>query len=523
MNTRKILCAILSGVMLTASFPPGKLDWMAWFALLPLLKSLENEAPSRAFRLGLISGLAHYATLVYWVVVVLKRYGGLSIFICISALVLLCFYLSLYPAIFSYLICYYGVKTRLMIFLVPSLWVSLEYVRAKALTGFPWCLLGYSQFRHITLIQIVDLIGVYGISFLIVLSNILAYFVFFKHNLKGRKFLKWEVLVLLLIVFFTWVYGHQRLAGVKAKSEDRKSLRTAIIQGNIDQSVKWNPQYQTRTLDIYHRLTRSTDDFNPQLVIWPETAVPFFVQNNIEFSLKLFDIAKESGSDLIFGSPAYKRKDNRIRYYNRAYHLSPDTGLSGFYDKVHLVPFGEYVPLKTFFPFIHRLVPAAGDFASGEKIAPLKLPYASAGILICFEAIFPELARLQVREGTDILINLTNDAWFGMTSAPYQHLSMAIFRAVENGRPVIRAANTGFSAFISPQGKVITRSGLFAEEILKHELELDGSKMKIYTRYGDFFACSLFIINLIKFLHVLYYGFKSRKEVKNVRRSNRKN
>jgi apolipoprotein N-acyltransferase len=172
----------------------------------------------------------------------------------------------------------------------------------------------------------------------------------------------------------------------------------------------------------------------------------------------------------------------------------------GFYDKVHLVPFGEYVPLKKFLPFVHRLVPAAGDMAPGKKITPLKLPDISAGILICFEAIFPELSRKQTKEGAEILVNLTNDAWFGMTSAPHQHLSMAILRSVENRRPMIRAANTGVSAFIGPQGKILSMGEQFREEVLMLELKKPNTSLTFYTSYGDLFIPALLfmvVINVI--------------------------
>ncbi|MDY7035433.1 MAG: apolipoprotein N-acyltransferase, partial [Thermodesulfobacteriota bacterium] len=473
--------------MLTASFPPGKLDWIIWFALVPLLKSLDNEYPSQALRLGFITGLSHYLTLIYWIIVVLRSYGGLNLLLSICTLFLLCLYLSLYPALFSYLFCHIK-GSSLAAFFAACIWVGLEYIRANVLTGFPWCLLGYTQYRHLGLIQITDLTGVYGLSFFIVLTNIIIFAIFFDNNLRKTRFFKWEILLIILIASFTMIYGHFRLTGVKAKGKESESVTIALIQGNIDQAIKWNPDYQEKTIDIYHRLTRSTHKFNPQLIIWPETSVPFFFQEETNFSFRVIQISKESGADLIFGSPAYIRRNNRTKYYNRAYLLSHDGELSGYYDKVHLVPFGEYVPLKRFFPFIHRLVPAAGDFAFGEKTAPLNPSYFSAGVLICFEVIFPELARTRAREGAGVLINLTNDAWFGMTSAPHQHLSMAVFRAVENGMPLIRAANTGISAFISSQGKIITTGGLFMEEVLIHELTLGGPSTRFYTRYGDLFA-----------------------------------
>ena len=490
---------------MSASFPPGKLDWLAWFALVPLLKSIDNESPSQAFRFGFIAGFTHYLTLIYWVVVVLKHYGDLNLLISLCVLIIFCLYLSLYPALFSYLITHIQ-GTRFPVIMMAATWVGIEYIRAKFLTGFPWCLLGYTQYRHIGLIQIADLVGVYGISFLVAISNALIYNLFFSRNSHKKRVFRWEIPIIVLMAAFTLAYGHQRLSGNKMNEKDKNAINIAIIQGNIDQSLKWDPLYQKNTIDIYRRLSHITYNFKPRLIVWPETSVPFFFQDNVRLAQKVFNISKESNADLIFGSPAYRKEIGSIKYYNRAYHLSPDSGLAGYYDKVHLVPFGEYVPLKRFLPFIRRLVPAAGDFDSGEKIEPLRLPYLSAGILICFEAIFPELARSQTKKGATILVNMTNDAWFGATSAPYQHLSMAAFRAVENGRPMIRAANTGFSAFISPQGKIINQSGLFNEEILRTEFKPADTSLRFYTRYGDIFAITLLIISLLKIFYALCYS-----------------
>ena len=505
LSRKKILYSILSGVMLTVSFPPGKLDWIVWFALVPLLKNLEKESYSHAFTLGLITGLAHYLTLMYWIVVVLKTYGGLHFVLSFGVLLLLSLYLSLYPALFSLLICYVK-TTRFKAFMIASLWVSLEYIRAKVLTGFPWCLLGYTQYKHLNLIQIADLVGVYGLSFLIVIFNAFIFSLLFDGHSQGQKrIFKWEVLIILLMAVLTLTYGYHRVSASKGDNKKQKSVKLSIIQGNIDQSIKWNPAYQEKTIDLYQKLTRTTYRFKPHLIVWPETSVPFFFQNRTRFSNKVFEISKESEAHLIFGSPAYRQENRKTIYYNRAYHLSPNGALIDYYDKVHLVPFGEYVPLKKFLPFVHRLVPAAGDFASGKEVAPLKLPNLSAGILICFEVIFPELARTHTKKGAEILVNMTNDAWFGMTSAPYQHLSMAVFRAVENGRLLIRAANTGFSAFISPQGKIITQSSLFRKEILNHEERLMDAPLSFYTRYGDLFAIVMLFINLINIFYILCY------------------
>jgi len=506
---RKTLLAILSGVMLTASFPPGQMDWLAWFALVPLLKSLEGEPPSKAFRLGFIAGLSHYLTLIYWIIVALKAYGGLNVIISSAIMLLLCIYLSLYPALFSVLVGYLK-GSRFPAFITAGVWVSLEYIRAGLLTGFPWCLLGYSQFRNLHLIQVVDMVGVYGISFLILLANALIYLLLFNTRPRaGKKYLVLEILILLAFGSAAMLYGNYRLSVEGEASEQGKPLRIAIVQGNIDQSIKWDPVYQKVTVNRYRVLTETAYGFKPHLIVWPETALPFYFQERSELTEDLFRISEESGARMIFGSPAYERTKGSIRYYNRTYWLSSKDLSTGYYDKVHLVPFGEYVPLKKFLPFVHRLVPAAGDFASGKDAVPLYMPDVTAGPLICYEAIFPALSRAQVKKGSELLINLTNDAWFGMTSAPYQHLSMSLFRAVENRRPLVRAANTGFSAFIDASGRITAVGNLFEQEVLMSEVKTWNSPLTFYCRYGDIFLYIILILCLIKFLRELcYHGLK---------------
>ena len=508
-SLERYLYAVLSGVMLTAAFPPIRMEWIAWLALIPLYKSVAGAPPSRAFRLGFVAGFAHFLTLIYWIIVVLEHYGGLNALMSSGILGLFCLYLSLYPAVFASLVSVIR-GTFFSVTLSACLWVSLEYARGVVLTGFPWCLLGYSQYRHLLLIQTADLAGVYALSFLIVLFNGLIYAFFFDRSFSGRGSLKWETALLVVLALSTLLYGYRRIEGIRHAAEGVSPVRTAVIQGNVDQSVKWDPAYQARTVDIYDRLTKSASASGIELTVWPETAMPFFFQDMTEHSTKVLQTARHAETDLVFGCPAYRREAGTVHYYNRTYGLTPGGDITGFYDKVHLVPFGEYVPLNKFLPFVRRLVPAAGDFAPGEKIEPLRLPTLSAGILICFEAIFPELARKQTRAGADVLINVTNDAWFGMTSAPYQHLSMSVFRAVENRRPLIRAANTGISAVIGPSGEIVTRGPLFEREVLVQPIRPVPGLWGLYTRLGDLFPLCLSIICLIKIFFILCYKRKSK-------------
>ena len=250
--------------------------------------------------------------------------------------------------------------------------------------------------------------------------------------------------------------------------------------------MKWDEDFQYETVLIYSALSQKSAIFRPQLIVWPETAVPFFFQDDTHLSLLVSRVARITGADVLFGSPAYKAKDHAISYYNRVYLLHDD-GEYECYDKVHLLPFGEYVPLKRFLPFVRRLVPAAGDFEPGTRLEPLTSGDLRLGPLICYEAIFPELSRKLALQGTDLLVNVTNDAWFGHTSAPYQHLSMAVLRCVETRLPMARAANTGVSAFILSNGKIVKQSGLFTRELLTYELRL-GHLATFYSHYGDMFA-----------------------------------
>ncbi len=502
--SRNILLSIISGCFLTIAFPPVNLSFIAWVALVPLLKALENKTLSQAFILGLLAGLVHFLSLVYWIVVVLGRYGGLNVFLSVFLCILLCFYLALYPALFS-LMALSVRRSAFFILWTGCFWVGLEYIRAIFLSGFPWCLLGHTQFKCLPLIQLSDLIGVYGVSFLIVTVNAALYCLFFRDRRSSRgktsnKHLLWEFPVIILILVGTLIYGYYRLHQIDLEVKNQEPNKFAVIQGNIDQSVKWSAGYQAKTLESYLKLTRTTYDFDPTLIVWPETAVPFFFQDNKELAQKVISIARESQSGLLFGSPAYIKKEDQFCLFNRAYLISTGVRQMQYYDKVHLVPFGEYVPLKKYLYFINRLVPAAGDFESGDRVRPMKYKDLSVGVLICFEAIFPEIARKHAQKHANILVNITNDAWFGRTGAPYQHLAMAVFRAVENRTPMIRAANTGFSAVIGPRGKIISKTDLFREAVLEETVMIPETHLTFYAQHGDFFAVFVLILALLRFI-----------------------
>jgi apolipoprotein N-acyltransferase len=487
--------AILCGLLMTASFAPLSLDWVAWVFLIPLFLSLKNKSPWDSFKLAGIAGLSHYLTLIYWIIVVLSYYGGLNPVFALSALLLLSLYLALYIACFG-LIWNTLQKDRLALVLVAAGWVGLEYARTYVMSGFPWCLLGYSQYLRLPLIQISDIAGVYGISFLIVMVNVAIFKLAFSARSDTIKSKAMETGVVILFIGLTLVYGYNSLGRKATTAPDTNMLRIAVVQGNIDQSLKWKPELQEKTLTLYGKLTEKSVGFKPKLIIWPETAVPFFFQDNTALSRGVFRIAAKMHSNILFGSPAYTEDSKGKHYYNRAYLIS-DRTIYDYYDKVHLVPFGEYVPLQRLLPFVNRLVPAAGDFSSGGKVEPISAAGLRIGPIICFEAIFPDISRKHAKQGARLLVNITNDAWFGRTSAPYQHISMAVFRCVETALPMARAANTGISAVILPTGEITARGGLFTKEVLCEELSLNHEKT-FYSQFGDIFAIVLTLLTLLK-------------------------
>jgi len=523
-SVKNVLLAGLSGLMLTASFAPINLDWIAWISLIPLLISLEDKSLSDAFKIGLFAGLFHYLTLIYWIVNVLSRYGNISLILSLAALLLLSFYLALYIVFFALIVTNFK-NNRLSPFWGASIWVALEYARSYIMTGLPWCLLGYSQYSRLPLIQISDIAGVYGISFVIVLVNFSIYniasltikkkFLRFntgydsgstgydhnKHNGHALRIIGIETIFTFFLVGCILVYGYSRLKEKGDNNSKCRELRAVVVQGNIDQSLKWDSDFQEETVSIYKKLSLKSADFKPQLIIWPETALPYFFQDTSYLSKGVFEVAKITNANILFGSPAYVKDKDSIFYYNRAYMISKNR-VFDYYDKVHLVPFGEYVPLKKYIPFVHRLVPAAGDFSTGKKVKPIHSPGLKIGALICFETIFPDISRKFAAQGAELLVNLTNDAWFGRTSAPYQHLSMAVLRCVENGLPMVRAANTGISAFILANGKIVDKSELFAREILQKKIKLTHKKT-FYSQLGNIFAILLTVATIIKFLWIV--------------------
>jgi len=497
--------AALSGVLLALSFPRFDLAPLAFVALIPLLVGLDGVPALQGTYLGIIAGAVFSLMSIPWVVHTMTAYGGLPLPVGILLLVALSLYLALYVGVFAF-----GV-TRLspeggLGYLVgaATLWVGLEYLRTFLLTGFPWNLLGYTQYRSLSIIQIASITGVYGVSFLLVLVNAAVALACLHVRRSARQALM-PVLGVGVLLIGTVVFGMGRRVSAEIP---RREIRVSVVQGNIEQGIKWDPGFAGRTIAVYDRLTRRADR-EADLIVWPETAVPFFLREGGPLTRRVLDLAMDVQAPLLVGSPD-RVSDASPRYYNSAFLISPAGEIVQKYDKMHLVPFGEYVPLSSLLFFVHKMAAGIGDFSAGEAFTVFETPKGRFGVLICFETIFPDQVRRYVLAGADFLVNITNDAWFGDSAAPYQHLSMAALRAVENGVYLVRAANTGISALVAPSGQILEQSDLFVEAVLSATMA-PRSGGTFYTRRGDLFAWGSVLISLLLLASRRRAGRKERR------------
>ncbi|MEJ2639785.1 MAG: apolipoprotein N-acyltransferase [Desulfosarcinaceae bacterium] len=492
-STWKWPLAILAGLMLTASFP--RLEWhlLAWIAWIPLLMAVRDSDWRESFRLGVTGGMVHYLSLLYWIVHTMHHYGHLPLWQCVPILGLMAAYLALYTGLLTAWISARPANlATLMLF--PAIGVALEYVRTYFLTGFPWEFLGYSQFRCLSIIQIADLFGVYGVSALVFFANGAIAFAFLAFTRRtwhqqsvtlslGRVSLP----LLALILALSWGYGRLRLGTVAETISHTPQANIAVVQGNIDQARKWDPGYQQQTIDKYQALSAKIVAKGADLVVWPETATPFYLFRDRDLSQQVLAGIRNTQTDYLIGSPAFSHLNGGLQLHNSTYLIDKEGRLRGSYEKVHLVPFGEYVPLKRWLPFLGKLVAEVGDFKPGRRGTTLNWRGHKLGPLICYEIIFPRLARAMAASGANVLVNQTNDAWFGRTSAAYQHFSMGVFRAVENRRSLVRAANTGISGYIDPTGKIQAQTDLFKDAAIDRSVVLMDIPT-LYSRVGDLFA-----------------------------------
>ncbi len=429
------------------------------FPVLLAHSATQSEHSGQAFRKGWLIGSLTFSACLYWVVVPVRFFGGLPWIGALPCPLLLGAYLGLYPAVFSL-----GVHWAFSRFSWFSLgiyssllWILLEWLRGIALSGFPW--LGLAQaFSHWPVtIQTLQYTGALGLTGLIVLCAVWLV----AGSRKKTAWLCVGLIVGAIIGFGLWTLQ-------QTQSAQGNSVKALIIQGNIDQNRKWDPAYQQATLQTYLDLSRKgLAAHEPDLLLWPETAMPFYLQESTKLSRQIQFFCRQNNIALLTGAPGYTLlPDGSYTLHNRAYLFDRQGNRSDFYGKQHLVPFGEYVPFSRLLPFLSKLVPGVSDFSPGSRAEPLSTHDLALGILICYEIIFEQLVHERVANQSNVLVNLSNDAWFGRTSAPKQHLHQAVLRAVEQQRFLIRATNSGISAVITPQGTLQARSELFTTQVI---------------------------------------------------------
>jgi apolipoprotein N-acyltransferase len=492
-----LLLALLSGVLLALSFPKFGHPAAAWLALTPLMVAVMRGTTTmrRAFALGWTAGAVCFAGTLYWLVETMTTFGGLATPLAIVSAGLLVAYLSLFPAAFAVVLARLkGAFGIAALVIAPAAWVASELGRQYVWDGFPWELLGYSQVTVLPVAQLASVTGVYGLSFVLAMAaSAAAYVVLTTH--RRRWMIAASVAVVIAAVA---IWGAARLRE-SALLSSGDPVRVAVLQGNVLQKEKeaaYRGDYALAAAitQRYMDMTRQSVGQGATFVIWPESSTPFFFEHDLAAGGAIRRLAQETGATLLIGSdqiepikPAAPSEKPRWRLYNAAFLVKPDGSVGAIYRKMHLVPFGEYVPLKDIFFFVGPIVDSLDAFSPGTDPVMLPIGRHTASTAICYEVIFPNLIRHFVNDGSELLTTITNDAWYGRSSAAYQHWEQASMRAIEGGRYLARAANTGISGFVDPYGRVVASAGLFEPAMLVGDLRFITAPT-IYSRIGDLAA-----------------------------------
>ena len=480
--------ALLSGGLLALSFPKLGHPAFAWTALAPLLVALAHrpQPARRAFTLGLLTGAVYFAGTLYWLVETMTTFGGLSTPLAAMAAAMLIAYLSLFPAFFAL------IQARLVralgrqaLLFAPLVWVASEMGRTYILDGFPWELLGYSQAAVLPIAQIASVVGVHGLSAFVALVSAAAAYAALERT--GARWRAAIAVAALAIVVSLW--GSLRIRGA-ALTREGAPVRVAVLQGNILQDQKWDVAMRDAIMRRYIEMSRDAIGRNAQFILWPESATPLPYEQDVARGETIRRLAREGRVTLLIGSdqvepvrPVDQGKPQE-RLYNAAYLIQPDGTTAAIYRKIHLVPFGEYVPFKRLLFFVGTLVEAVSDFTPGGEALLLPVAGHQASTAICYEVIYASLMRDFVQHGSELLTTITNDAWYGWSSAAYQHWQQASLRTVEEGRYLARAANTGISGFVDPYGRVLQKSPMFQNAVMVEDLRFLTGRT-VYSRIGD--------------------------------------
>jgi apolipoprotein N-acyltransferase len=490
----KLVLIVISALLMSLAFHPLGLHFLAWFGLVPLLFAIDNVKPRSAFVSGITFGFIFALFSLFWLIF-LQIEANIKVLM-MFGLILMFLYIGLYFGV-SLLI-----ANRIGIWFLPLVISGLEFLKGLGELGFPWLTLGYTQARYPLIIQQASLYGVYGLSLWLVLFNVSLY-----------KFIKIRQMKYLTISLFIFVlpllYGVLRI-----KKPDGEYVTIGIVQPNIDPNLKF-----TRAMrdESFNRLIRSSEecahvsrqetDDSISLIVWPETAIPLFLTMSDEHQRLVTELTNRINSPLFTGTPLYDRTTRGV--YNGAVLIEPEQGITQEYRKMHLVPFGEHIPFDRYIPLFRKIDFGEGDYLPGNNFTVFKTNRLTFSCLICFESIFTDLSREFVNRGAQLLVNITNDGWFGKISGPQQHNDMAILRTVENGVPLVRSANTGISMVVDQYGRILEETPLFQEDYIVRSISVTPVRT-IYRSIGDVVSILSLIICTI-FLTIKVFVHMDKK------------
>ena len=477
--------ALVSGALLALSFPRYGHPAVAWIALVPLIVALaqKRHPPLKAFLLGLTTGFIYFAGTLYWTGTVIRTFGGIPLPAAALGVVLLALYQGFFPALFALISSRLIARAGLAAILLSSAaWVATEFFRGVVFGGFPWVLLGDSQVTVLPVAQLASVLGVYGVSALVAFINASIAYAMLTNGRRRAASLAAAVVVLI----GTAAWGTTRIADASLTTSSGTPIRVGLIQANIAQEDKWKAGEARRIFTTYIAMTRDAVARGAEYVIWPESATPFMFENDPVGQEALRALAREVHVPILFGSDqAVTRPEPAL--YNAAFLVTPEGSTAAVYRKIHLVPWGEFIPLKRLLFFVSPLVDSFTDFSPGTEMVLLPVGSHLASTAICYEVVYPSLIRQAVQAGSELLTTITNDAWYGHSSAPYQHFALASMRAIEQGRYLARAANTGISGVVDPYGRIVRQSGIFEQTALVEQVRFLKVRT-VYSRIGDAIA-----------------------------------
>ncbi len=491
--------------------------WLSWFSPALLVLGIRGLAPGRAFQWAFFAAWAAHALILHWLWVVVVVYGHAHPVVGLLGPLGNGGWTALFSGAFAAMWVRLDRTGWASPWAAAAVWVALDHLRSWLFSGWTWATLGYAQHENALLMPLVAWTGVYGLSFITVLGGVaLAKLVPLRRSTtvrhstavcrsgKLQAAAPWAALALAHLVGFGIAVGQAD------DEEGVETVRVAVLQGNIEQGVKWSPDWYERTLGNYEDLTRTAVAQGATVIVWPETAVPGSLGNDARRTERLSDLARETGAQLVIGAVGIEERgrDQRPRYFDSAFLFRPDGEMTDRYDKTQLVPFGEYVPLARLLGSVLAAIArgiaqeglTAGEAPRAVMLAPPDAAPLPVGVPICYELLFPDLVRRFARDGSEMFLAITNDAWYGRTGAPFQFLAMTAMRSAENRLWTVRAANTGVSAIIDASGRVRQRTRIFERDLLVADIPrrpapLGGS---FYARYGDVFAavCGLATVGL---------------------------